>query len=199
MKVTHYQSSTVLIETQDTKVLCDPWLVDGEHMGSWNHYPPLDINPKIFDDVDYIYLSHVHDDHTSLKTLPLLNNTIPVIIHNFESKFLKRSIQNEGFEVLEIDPLDTFYMHDIKLRILPAAPCDPKACGKFIGCGAMEKKYRMTVLDTMAVFTNGKEVIVNTNDCPFDLAEDAALRVKEQYPNIDLLLCGYLGAGHYPQ
>ena len=51
----------------------------------------------------------------------------------------------------------------------------------------------------MAVIDNKKQVIVNTNDCPFEIAEKTAKKIADQYKNIDLLLVGYSGASAYPQ
>ena len=86
MKVKFLSSACVEIIHNDVKILCDPWLVDGELYGSWNHYPPIDFQPKNFNDVDFIYLSHIHQDHFSKKSLSKLNKDIPVIIHNFEKE-----------------------------------------------------------------------------------------------------------------
>ena len=63
----------------------------------------------------------------------------------------------------------------------------------------MEKKYGATWIDSMCVIDNNKEVLVNTNDCPFDLAKYPGTTIKNTYGNIDMLLVGYLGAGPYPQ
>ena len=99
MKQTFFQSSAVMIETKGVKILCDPWLVDGELYGSWNHYPPIDFQPQNFNDVDFIYLSHIHQDHFSKKSLSKLNKDIPVIIHNYENKILRENIKEMGFKV----------------------------------------------------------------------------------------------------
>jgi UDP-MurNAc hydroxylase len=50
----------------------------------------------------------------------------------------------------------------------------------------------------MCVLDNGKEVIVNTNDCPYEIAHRTSFKVKDLYKNIDLLLVGYSGASAYP-
>ena len=53
MKVTNLNSATVLIEDGGVKLLCDPWLVDGEYYGSWFCYPSLkDFDFTTLDDVD---------------------------------------------------------------------------------------------------------------------------------------------------
>ena len=99
MKITFLQSACVLIESDNTKILCDPWLVDGEYYGSWSLYPPYELKPEKFDDVDYIYISHIHPDHCSPKTLSKLNKNIPVLIHNFPVKFLKNTIERLALQL----------------------------------------------------------------------------------------------------
>ena len=49
--------------TEGTKILCDPWIVPGVFEGSWFHYPPLKTKIKDLQNVDAIYVSHIHPDH----------------------------------------------------------------------------------------------------------------------------------------
>ena len=102
MKITFLTSASVLIEDQGVKILCDPWLVDGEFYGSWYHYPPCDFKPEDFNDVDYIYISHIHPDHFSTKTLSRMNKKIPVLIHDFHHRYLHDSIVRLGFVVITL-------------------------------------------------------------------------------------------------
>ena len=77
MKITHISSATVLIENKSTKILTDPWLIGDVYYGSWTHYPPLeDSSLSQLNDVDYIYISHIHPDHMSRETLEKLNPEI---------------------------------------------------------------------------------------------------------------------------
>ena len=48
---------------EGTRILCDPWIVDGVFEGSWFHYPPLSTKVQDLQDVDAIYVSHLHPDH----------------------------------------------------------------------------------------------------------------------------------------
>lgn len=200
MNLTYHNSATVLIQDADVKILCDPWLVSGEHYGSWGIYPSYDFKAEEFDDVDFIYISHIHPDHFSIKTLTKLNKQIPVIIYNFPEKFLKNSIENLGFHVIELDNNKPKKLKgDIFINILIADNCNPEICGKLFGCAFLESHYKITPIDTMAVIGNSKETIVNTNDCLFEIAENTAKKIKIQYGNIDMLLVGYAGASAYPQ
>ena len=200
MKLQYLTSASIILKDKNVKILCDPWLVDGEYYGSWYHYPPLNFKPDDFNDVDYIYLSHIHPDHSSVKTLKKMNKNIPILIHNYDAKFLKKSIESLGFKVLELDHNKRVHLKDnMYVNILAADNCDPQLCHRYFGCSIMETKFASTSIDSMAVFDNGNEVLVNTNDCPYPLANTSASIVKSQYPQIDMLLVGYTSASAFPQ
>lgn len=200
MKLTYLSSASVIINHEKTNILCDPWLVDGEFYGSWFHYPSLNFKPEDFNFVDYIYISHIHPDHLSIKTLSRIDKKIPVIILNYVDKFLKRNIERLGFNVIELEHNKRTHLKDnLYINILAAHYCNPELCSKLMGCSNVEKIFGATSLDSMSIIDNGKEVVVNTNDCPFEIAKFSADAIKEYYKNIDFLLVGYSGAGPYPQ
>ena len=200
MKITSLNSASVIIEEKEVRILCDPWLTGDEYFGSWGIYPPYNFIPEKFNDIDFIYISHIHPDHCSKKTLEKLNKKIPVIIHNFPEKTLKITIEKLGFQVIEIEHnLRIRLKKNIFINILAADNCDPNVCGKLMGCGLLETKYGTTQMDTMSIIDNEEEVIVNTNDCPFQIAKNTVKLVKSLYPKINLLLVGYVKASSYPQ
>jgi UDP-MurNAc hydroxylase len=200
MKVQFLRSASVLIEANGVKILTDPWLVDGEYFGSWAHCPPYDFDPAAFADVDFIYLSHIHPDHLSRKTLALLPRHVPVLIHAYATRFLRANVEALGFRALELPHnRRTHLRNGVHINVLAADNCDPTVCGKFFGCPQVEKTFGSTQIDSMSVVDDGHHVVVNVNDCPFELARDSLALVREQYADIDLLLTGYSGAGPYPQ
>jgi UDP-MurNAc hydroxylase len=200
MKITYLASATVLIEHKNTKILTDPWLVAGEYYGSWDHYPPLEIDYSMFDDVDYIYITHIHPDHMSKGTLDRIKKDIPIIIHNYDAKFVKLNLERWGRKVIELNHGAMFHCGDgLNLHVYAADNCNPQACFKFLGCGKVETKMGSTGIDTLAVIENGEKAILNVNDCPYELSAPVMDRILERHPAIDLLLVGYAGAGSYPQ
>ena len=56
MKITSLNSASVLIEENvksgNVKILCDPWLVNGEFFNAWGIYPPYDFEPKNFSNIN---------------------------------------------------------------------------------------------------------------------------------------------------
>ena len=200
MKLTYIKSSTVLIEAENTKVLCDPWLFDGEYYGAWYHYPPLRVEEDYYKAVDYIYVSHIHPDHFSRKTFAFLDKSIPVLIHRYETKFLKFNLEKLGFSVIELPNDEPFFLSEnFHINIIAADYCNPELCSKFFGCGIIEAKFGSTQIDSLAIFSDGIKSIVNVNDCPYELSKDALQKISNRYEKIDLALVGYAGAGPFPQ
>ena len=198
MKITYLQNAGVIIENEGEKILCDPWLVDGCYFGSWYHYPKFDFNPQEFDDINYIYISHIHPDHFDPKTLKKLKKSIPVLIHDFPEKYFKANIEELGFKVREIPNNERTKIGKTWINIVAADNCDPSVCSRAFGCNFDSKKFGTNQIDTFSIIDNGDQVIVNSNDCPYEIGQNTAKIIKEQYSDIDLFLVGYTGASDYP-
>ena len=203
MKVTYLSSAAILLEDENTKVLCDPWLEDGAYYGSWAHYPPLEYDPEMLDEVDFIYISHIHPDHFDPTTLERMDADIPILIHDYRWDYLKEAVENLGFEAIELPHDDrTHLTGDVHINVLAADGCDPQLCGNFFGCSWYDdeaEKTGSTQVDSMAVIDNGECAIVNTNDCPYPMAESSCRKIKRDYGEIDLLCHQYSAAQFYPQ
>jgi len=203
MEIKLFRSATVGIYSKNFKLLMDPWLVDGEYFGSWSHYPYYDLEKNIdeINSFNAIYISHIHPDHCSEKTLKLINKNIPVYIHSFHTKFLKFKIETLGFKVIELPNFKrTEIGKDFFLNIIAADNCNPELCYKFMACADMSAKNNESQqIDTLAVIDDNKSTILNVNDCPYELAENTLNLINKNYEKIDLLLTGYQNASSYPQ
>ena len=51
----------------------------------------------------------------------------------------------------------------------------------------------------MSVIDDSDNVVVNTNDCPYDLSYQASSEIMKNFDKIDLLLVGYTSASAFPQ
>jgi UDP-MurNAc hydroxylase len=199
VKLTYFASSTVLVEAGNRKILMDPWLEDGEYYGSWAHVPPVEVDYGRFEDVDYIYISHIHPDHLSRKTLERLPKHIPVLIHSYDSPFLKRNIEAAGFTARELPHNQRTDLGGATITILAADDCDPELCGAYFSCAPLHGRTGSTQIDSLCVVEHDGQVLVNTNDCPIGLTRGFLPRIREEFGAVDLLLTGYSGAGPFPQ
>lgn len=200
ISVTHLQSATQIIKLGKYKILTDPWLTEGEYMGSWFHFPPFEESEISNLDYDYIYVSHIHPDHLSEKTFKKLSKKVPVFILKYKFEFLKKKIESFGFDVIELISSEKYKLDmDSSITIYAADNCDPELCFRYFGCGDLEESVGSTQIDSMAVFEYKNKAILNTNDCPYELAEKTILKNSLNSKSFDLLLVGYSGAGAYPQ
>ncbi|MDB9998301.1 MBL fold metallo-hydrolase [Alphaproteobacteria bacterium] len=203
MKIKLYRSSTVGLNLNGFRILMDPWLTDGEYYGSWCHYPYYDLDKNINEINSYnaIYISHIHPDHSSENTLKKISKEIPVYIHSFHSKFLKLKLERIGFKVIELENNKrTKLDNSAYINIFAADNCDPELCFKFSGCADLfAKEGHSQQIDTLSIIDDGENVLMNVNDCPFELAQSTFKEIKKQYDRINVLLTGYGGAGPYPQ
>ena len=198
-----YRSSTVGINLGGYKILMDPWLTDGEYYGAWSHFPYFDFNKNLDEINSYnaIYISHIHPDHCSDDTLKKINKNIPIYIHSYHTKFLKLKLERIGFNIIELrNGKRTQLNKNAYLNIFAADNCNPELCFKFAGCADLTAKDgHSQQIDTLSLIDDGKNVLMNVNDCPIELAQSTFKEIKSQYGKINILLTGYGGAGPYPQ
>ena len=97
MKIINIGGATGIIEHNGKRILFDPGLDDGIVHGAWFHYPPLKTKLKDLGKFDYIYISHIHEDHCSANTIKHLNTDAEIIvmdrtprIRNFVTNFLQK-------------------------------------------------------------------------------------------------------------
>lgn len=181
--VRYIYSACVVISTPKLKILCDPWFTEGMYDGSWFHFPKLENPIEKIGDVDVIYISHIHPDHYDgefLRKYMAVHGKKPLLIANHNPNYLKAKAGADGFEVEIVDKKD---FNDATLTIVP------------------HKTGSISDIDSALVvdYNDGVKThtVVNANDIIFD--ERITKEVKETAPNIDILLCGYTGAGPYPQ
>jgi len=188
MKVTYYTAAVIVVEVNGLKILCDPWLYPGAFYGSWYHYPPFEFNPEEFSDVDYIYISHTHEDHLCAKSMEALNKNIPVLIHKFKSPFVKRIIERMGFNVIEIPHGERYDLtNNVHFKVFSSQESSESDEGK------------QTAIDTYCLISNEKYTFINTNDNFIENIQSELHKIKEEYGDIDFLANVYTSASCYPQ
>ena len=78
--------------SRNTRILCDPWLVDGVFEGSWCHYPPLKTRFEDVADVDAVFISHLHPDHFDVRYFNF-DRQKPILILNHGPNFLRKQLK----------------------------------------------------------------------------------------------------------
>ena len=168
-----------------TKILCDPWIVDGVFEGSWFHYPPLKTKLNDIQKVDAIYVSHIHPDHFDHRNFNF-NKKMPIIILDEGPNFLKKNLLKMGYEnLIEIKNNETKLFNEFKLTVY-------KPFSKHI----FEESLLGNLIDSALVLDDGISKAININDNTPDL--NSCKMLNKKFKKIDFAMLNYNAAGPYP-
>ena len=109
MRLTYFGQACTLIEAGGLRILTDPWLTEGAYLGTWFHTHVLaeaGVTPETFpSEIDYLFLSHEHQDHTDVAALKYFQPDKPVLICQFPNHKFRNLLQQVGFtDIREIAP-----------------------------------------------------------------------------------------------
>jgi L-ascorbate metabolism protein UlaG (beta-lactamase superfamily) len=121
VRVRYFGHACILVETKDVSILCDPVISYKDHLGV-DRYIHADLPPV----VDYVLITHNHQDHIMFETLLQLRHKIGHIVVPRSSSSdrvdpsLKLILQTIGFRnVMELDELEAVELPDGRLTGLP--------------------------------------------------------------------------------
>ena len=183
MKLRYIYSACTVCETEDAKILSDPWFTPGAFYGSWQLYPPLKKKPiEVIGKVDAIYVSHLHPDHYDpifLRTYLSVYPKTRVLIGQNKPAHLQRLMQQEG---INPEVITTTKIKDIEISIFPN-----------------NSDSIHGIIDSAAVYKTKKFAIVNMNDNSFNSKQLKAIKESLKGQKINLAMLPYTGAMLYPQ
>jgi len=175
----------IFIGSKNSKILCDPWIIDGVFGGSWFHYPPLKTKLSDIQNIDGIYVSHIHPDHFDERFFKFKKD-IPLIILNEGPNFLKKNLIKLGYSnFLEIKNNETVKFREFNLTIY-------KPFTKHI----YEESLIGNLIDSALVLNENDITAINFNDNTPD--EKSCSFLKDKFKKIDLAMLNYNAAGPYP-
>lgn len=178
MKITFIGHASILIETGGISILSDPWWRGPCFGAQWWVYPAPAVDTLKDVKPDYIYISHGHNDHLHPGTLKQFSRDTTILVA--QSSNMSKFIRDMGFTVIEVgEEAIALGSEGVSCRIMPTYSDD-----------------------TLMAIADGREVCLNINDAlhsaPAAIQETVAARLKELYPVIDYVFCGYGTASHFP-
>jgi UDP-MurNAc hydroxylase len=182
--VRYIYSACIKTITPDVSVLHDPWFTEGVYDGSWFQYPRIRDPISATGDCDLIYVTHVHPDHYDplfLRQYFDFYGEKEIIIADHTPNHLAGKMKADGLKCTVLR--DVRKIRNTSVHILP------------------HKTGSISDIDSAIIvkFFDGRRqhCVVNTNDIIFD--GTMVETVKKAGGDVDVLLCGYTGAGPYPQ
>lgn len=184
MRITNLGGATAILEHRGKRMLFDPWLDDGIFHGSWFHWPPVHARIEDLGRFDYVYISHIHEDHCSAGTIRHINRDAEIIIMDRQPNFVANFLRSHGFDFAKVHlvpPRKGLHLaDDLFIDMIEADPDNEMA----------------SLIDSSIVVRWGDQVLFNANDCqPHD---DGLRYLRANYPRINLALLPYSGGSGYP-
>jgi len=116
MKIIYVGHATVIVETKKCKFITDPILVKRlAHIGP-KRKVPLKIEKSELEDFDFITISHGHFDHLDLRSLKMIDKSVPVVCHTA----LQRIVRRTKHKTIPLKWWDSTIINGTKITAVPA-------------------------------------------------------------------------------
>ena len=170
---------------EGTRVLCDPWIVNGVFEGSWYHYPPLTTKPDDIHNVDAVYISHLHPDHFDERYFDFPKN-MPIFVLEHGPNFLRKKLLELGYSnLILIKDGETVPFKEFAITLF--AP--------FTRHNFHEAEVGNLIDSAMIIDCDGMKAFNANDNTP---TPEACTSLKERFGTIDLAMINYNAAGPYP-
>ncbi|MGB1109752.1 MAG: MBL fold metallo-hydrolase [Gammaproteobacteria bacterium] len=170
-------------------LICDPWILNEPvaNFSLWK-FPPATLPPEqVVADVDWIYITHSHEDHLHVPSLVHFSRTTPVLISSHHdhrgarAQSMERTLRAIGFSNIRI--LEPWQPLQLGTRsyftVIPHAPSRPLGWE-----------------DSGFVLEHGETRVINLNDNNTDDALCDA--INERFDHFDLALVQAAGLTIFP-
>lgn len=106
MRITFIAQASVLIQTSDCTIWTDPWLIGKAFNESWALFPAPTWTEEMYNQVDYLWISHEHPDHfhmPSLKQMPQeFKERVTLLFQKNNSDKMPKAFQQLGFKNIQL-------------------------------------------------------------------------------------------------
>lgn len=179
MKVEYICHACLFIETEDARIVTDPWFAEPAYCEKWYVFPKP-VRTDFVKDTNVILISHGHEDHLNEATLKFFPKSAKVFYPYSFFGGAKEYIESMGFS--DVKEAVTFKKYKIS-----------------------EKTFVTFIInshDSLMVIESGGKVLVNANDAlhssPEKVIDFYIELIKEKWQKIDYLFCGFGGASYFP-
>lgn len=171
MRLSYITHACLWMEGEGVTLMTDPFFLVAPLLKPiLCHYPPNNVDEKSFAHIDYIYVSHIHDDHCHKETMERMKEKVGAIIMPFGKPDLEEKIRGYG------------YKNFIFLKDKETTEIKP---GLKLTCFIDKNGY-----DSALLWEHGGKVFFHQNNCPLD---DEALHFISKNWKIDYAFVPHTG------
>lgn len=176
MKFTIVSHAGMLVESEGTSLIVDPWILGSCYFRSWWNYPKPPRWVTRLERLDYIYLTHMHWDHFQGPSLRKLPSSATVLIPEAHFERMRKDVETFRFaDVVELP-------HGRTLTLANGLQVTSYQHGLF--------------MDSTLVVSDGRTTLVDMNDCK--LAGAPLRQLIKRHPRPDFVFRSHSSASAYP-
>jgi UDP-MurNAc hydroxylase len=168
LRIRFVNHASFICEHAGVRLICDPWLYGSAFNDGWDLIAPTRLRIGELAELDYIWFSHEHPDHFSVRTLLDIPRDerarITILYRETTDKKVVSFCAKHGFAIREL-------AHGRRVRLAP---------GFEVVC------QRVPLNDSWLLIDTGSARLLNLNDAMVHSRRDLA-RLREQLGPIDLL------------
>ncbi len=176
MEIRLISHASVIIKS-DVLIWTDPWLHGKAFNDSWSLSPTPAFDETIYNEIDYIFISHEHPDHFHVPTLRSMpetfKNRVKILFQKNNSEKMLNAFKRFGFP----NVIDLPHREIVRLTDQTEVYC-----------------YQAGTMDSALGVRSVGEVVLNLNDC--EINQGDCQRILDDLGKIDVLLNQFSIAGY---
>lgn len=189
LEITYVSHACIKIKGRFGVIITDPWILNEPVYAftTWK-FPPAIMPPQeVVQDIDYLFLSHPHEDHLHIPSLNHFPRHIKILLPEYvdypclRAQTVERTFRELGFyNIQKVKPFNTIKLgDDTYFTLVPAA----------------KTKYWDWENSGFVLEENNVKVL-NMNDCPSDA--EVYAEVDKRFGEIDIAFVQYSGVSMFP-
>lgn len=182
MRVTLVADSCFLFEHNGVRLLTDPWIGTAIAGGSWIQFPRPVIEARDIGRLDYIFISHIHEDHCDLPTIRQLDRNARVILMDRKPNFVENFLRYHKLDFREV----------INIPLRKLLPIDGGMSVEVIEADPAHTLNHL-VDSALIIHYDGKSIYFGNDNPPYEAIDEYLKRYR-----FELALLPPVGGSGYP-
>lgn len=180
MRITMIGHAALLCETEDARILMDPWICGPANFQSWWHLPDIPPDLSGLPPLDYVYISHLHGDHFHEATLQLLPRRATILVPRLYHDRMVTKLRRLGYG---------------RIRELPHAQEVALSAHTRVCCSQLGNDSVIAVADSSAAMLNANDALQGGHP---DIKLPLLRALTERYA-FDIAFLAFGTAGAFPK
>ncbi|WP_066377816.1 MULTISPECIES: MBL fold metallo-hydrolase [unclassified Anabaena] len=114
MNIEYITHASLLLRTEEFSLLTDPcYFLEPFFATNLFHFPPRKLTPEMFGNLNYVYSSHIHVDHSHPETIKQLKNQIDTVLLPAKRPDLEKRYRDIGYnKIILLQNGETLQLND---------------------------------------------------------------------------------------